>query len=241
MLAYRSDFSPPGHSDRPVLLSSRVIPAPQSLFFSGISSRTLSPACQAAPSLPCSRPICLAFPCRVQDDHLAKVLQVPLQLGHLWVKRQLAGTDPQQACRAPPQSTLATGQMRGAQGTSVLSSSLLEEQWPFARRGKAQPSINPSGLEALGLGTGTKAHLSCPFPLSQSPGEARCPGQVTFSRSVARMLGNKSYPRAGNQCRARKPGLRGAEQMEGEQLSWGREDPPSVCGKCRSHGAHHLR
>lgn len=110
--------------------------------------------------------------------------------------------------------------------------------------GSARHSINPSRQGALGLGTGAQAHLSwglsCPFPLPQAPGEARCPGQVTFSRSVARMPGNKSYPRAGNQCRARKPGLRGAEQMEGEQLSWGREDPPSGCGKCRSHGAHHL-
>lgn len=54
--------------------------------------------------------------------------------------------------------------------------------------------------------------LSGPFPLSQSPREARCTGQVTFSRSGARMPGNKSYPRVGNQCR---PG----SQASGEQSS----------------------
>lgn len=83
--------------------------------------------------------------------------------------------------------------------------------------------------EALGLGTGAKAHLSlglsCPFPLSQSPREARYIGQVTVSRSGTRIPRNQFYPRVGNRCKARKPGLRGAEQPEGDKLYWGREHP----------------
>lgn len=157
------------------------------------------------------------------------------------------GNRPTAGLLCPSRSTLASGQTRGAQGTSVLSSFLLErctrlspEQWQFARRGQAQHSINPSRLGSSGPRHWCQdPPFLGPF-LSQSPGEARCPGQVTFSRAVARMPGNKSYPKAGNQCRARKPGLRGAGQMEGEQLYWGRADPPSVCSKCQSHRAHHL-
>lgn len=167
----------------------------------------------------------------MQDDCLATVLQVPLLLGHLWVKRQIEGTDIEQACSGPPQSTLVRGQPRGAQGTPgsqwptavPLSSFLVERCMRSAQdSGNLQRGAKPGTVviahsqEALGLGPGTKAHLSWglsgPFPLSQSPREARCTGQVTFSRSGARMPGNKSYPRVGNQCR---PG----SQASGEQSS----------------------
>lgn len=117
--AHRADFPPPGH--RTGLSSAAVLQRPRG---HSCPSEPLLLRDKQSDPLTCL-PGCPHNSLQ-QANFLAEVVQVPLRLGHLWVKCQLGGTDPQRACRAPPQSTLASGQPRGAPGTSVLSSSLLE-------------------------------------------------------------------------------------------------------------------
>lgn len=118
---------------------------------------------------------------------------------------------------------LSPGQQQCARrGQARRRSSFPEQTHSGPRTGRPRPAFPwDLGWEKLN-----------PFPLLQSLGEARCPGQATFSRSLARVPGNKSYeafyPRAGNQCRSRKPGLRGAGQMEGDPLCWGEGRPPPL-------------
>lgn len=139
-----------------------------------------------------------------------------------------------------PRSTGRPQELRGTSGlqsptAALLSASLVQRG---GRLSPAQQHSLPGGAEARRRSSFPE--LTCsgprhwpprpaypldlgweklnPFSLPQSPGEARCLGQATFSRSLARVAGNKSYeafyPRAGNQCRARKPTLRGAGQRE---------------------------
>lgn len=158
---------------------------------------------------PAPPPICLTSSCRAQGEQLATVLQVPLLLGHLWAKCQPGGTEPTAGLLCPSvhpyqwtdQGVWSTSGTQHLHRVAALLSSFLVERgtqlrpghWQFARRGKARRSSSLSGLGSSGPGHWRQGPpFLGPFLLSQSPGEARCPGQVTFSRSVARVPGNKS-------------------------------------------------
>lgn len=230
--------------------------ATQALLLSWVAEGPYPGLLGAAP--PCEQAICLASSRRAQNDLLAVVLQCPSYLGISGPR----GKRIHSSLLSAAQSPLAFGQTRELGqyvGGRAPQLPCFLPPWGREAQRLAQGGGNlPGGAkpgepalsqcqQALGLrhwlprptfpwGLGEKLG---PFPLSPSPGEARQPGQATFSRSLERVPGNKSCEAfcTGQDisCGASKPGLRGAEHTEGDHLHWGRHDRLLPCSEQLSH------
>lgn len=151
--------------------------------------------------------------------------------------------NPQQAAAPLPQPALERGQTRRAQGLfgprrpagALLSSSLVERggllssgQQQLGKRGEARcsssypepasPQPSTSAKAHLSLGSETREVKSFPTLQGRTDVQVKPPSQGHWQETGSRPC-EAFCPRAGGQCKARKPGLWGA--VEGDQLSWG--------------------
>ena len=171
--------------------------------------------------------------------------------------------NPQQAAAPLPQPALERGQTRRVQGLfgpqrpagALLSSSLVERggllnsgQQQFGRRGEARCSSSHPEPASSQPGTGAKAHLSLASETGEIKSFPTLQGRTDVqvkppSQGHLQDTGSKPCeafcPRAGGQCRARKPGLWGA--VVGDHLSWGGSATSFVGSSIWGHTARLLQ